>query len=67
LALGATAEAAILGGQSVVVAVQSIEQRFNYAQDWPLGSALATVLCVITALVVFPSMRGLDIDRLFRR
>jgi spermidine/putrescine transport system permease protein len=67
LALGATAEAAILGGQSVVVAVQSIEQRFNYAQDWPLGSALATVLCVITAVVVFPSMRGLDIDRLFRR
>ena len=67
LALGATGEAAILGGQSVVVAVQSIEQRFNYAQDWPLGSALATVLCVITALVVFPSMRRLDVDRLFRR
>jgi spermidine/putrescine transport system permease protein len=67
LALGATAEAAILGGQSVVVAVQSIEQRFNYAQDWPLGSALATVLCVITALVVFPLMRRLDVDRLFRR
>jgi spermidine/putrescine transport system permease protein len=67
LALGATAEAAILGGQSVVVAVQSIEQRFNYAQDWPLGSALATVLCAITALVVFPLMRRLDIDRLFRR
>ena len=67
LALGATAEAAILGGQSVVVAVQSIEQRFNYAQDWPLGSALATVLCLITALVVFPLMRRLDIDRLFGR
>jgi spermidine/putrescine transport system permease protein len=66
LALGATAEAAILGGESVVVAVQSIEQRFNYAQDWPLGSALATVLCAITALVVFPLMRRLDIDRLFR-
>jgi spermidine/putrescine transport system permease protein len=67
LSLGATGEAAILGGQSVVVAVQSIEQRFNYAQDWPLGSALATVLCVITAIVVFPLMRYLDIDRLFRR
>ena len=67
LSLGATGEAAILGGQSVVVAVQSIEQRFNYAQDWPLGSALATVLCAITAVVVFPLMRYLDIDRLFRR
>ena len=51
----------------MTVAGQSIEQRFNYAQDWPLGSALATVLCGITALVVFPLMRRLDIDRLFRR
>jgi spermidine/putrescine transport system permease protein len=67
MTLGATTEAAILGGQSVVVAVQSIEQRFNYAQDWPLGSALATVLCAFTAAVVFPLMRRLDIDALFRR
>ena len=67
LSLGATSEATMLGGQSVTVVGLSIEQRFNYAQDWPLGSALATVLCLITALVVFPLMRRLDIDRLLRR
>ena len=67
LALGATAESHMLGGQSAVPIGYVIEQRFNYAQDWPLGSALTTVLCVITALLIFPLMSRLDIDRLFRR
>jgi spermidine/putrescine transport system permease protein len=67
LALGATQESTILGGQAVTVVGQSIEQRFNYAQDWPLGSALATVLCAITAVVVLPLLRRLEIDRLFGR
>lgn len=67
LALGATTESTILGGQAVTVVGQSIEQRFNYAQDWPLGSALATILCLLTALIAFPLMRRLDIDRLLRR
>lgn len=67
LALGATQESTILGGQAVTVVGQSIEQRFNYAQDWPLGSALATVLCAITAIVVLPLLRRLEIDRLFGR
>lgn len=67
LALGATQESTILGGQAVTVVGQSIEQRFNYAQDWPLGSALATVLCAMTAVVVLPLLRRLEIDRLFGR
>jgi spermidine/putrescine transport system permease protein len=67
LALGATTEAHILGGQSAVPVVHAIEQRFNYAQDWPLGSALATVLCAITAALVFPLISRLNIDRLFSR
>lgn len=67
LALGATTEAHILGGQSAVPVVHAIEQRFNYAQDWPLGSALATVLCLITAVLVFPLLSRLNIDRLFAR
>jgi spermidine/putrescine transport system permease protein len=40
LSFGAVAESGILGGRSVVVIAQAIEQRFSYAQDWPLGSAL---------------------------
>jgi spermidine/putrescine transport system permease protein len=67
LALGANAEAAILGGQAVSVATRAIEQRFNYAQDWPLGAALTMLIILITALVVFPIMRRLDFDRLIRR
>lgn len=64
LALGANAEAAILGGQAVTVATRAIEQRFSYAQDWPLGAALTMLIILITALVVLPVMRRLDFDRL---
>jgi spermidine/putrescine transport system permease protein len=67
LVLGATSESHMLGGQSAVPIGFAIEQRFNYAQDWPLGSALATVLCAITALLVFPLLSRLDLDRLFGR
>lgn len=67
LSLGANAEASILGGRAVVVATQAIEQRFNYAQDWPLGSALTVLVILVTAAVVFPIMRRIDLDRLIRR
>lgn len=67
LSLGANAEAAILGGQAVNVITHAIEQRFNYAQDWPLGSALTVLVIAVTALVVFPIMRRIDLDRLIRR
>jgi spermidine/putrescine transport system permease protein len=67
LALGANAEAAILGGRAVVVAAQAIEQRFNYAQDWPLGSALTILVILITMAIVLPLMRRIDLDRLIRR
>ena len=67
LSLGAYSEASILGGRAVVVAAQAIEQRFNYAQDWPLGSALTVLIIVVTMAVVFPIMRRIDLDRLIRR
>lgn len=64
LSLGANSEAAILGGQAVTVATHAIEQRFNYAQDWPLGAALTMLIILITALVILPVMRRLDFGRL---
>jgi spermidine/putrescine transport system permease protein len=67
LALGANAEAAILGGRAVVVVSQAIEQRFTYAQDWPLGSALTVLVILVTAAVVFPVLSRIDLDRLIRR
>lgn len=66
-ALGANAEAAILGGQAVTVITRAIEQRFGYAQDWPLGAALTVLVILVTAALVFPALRRLDLDRLLGR
>lgn len=67
LALGTASEASILGGQAVVVIAKAIEQRFTYAQDWPLGSALTVVVAAITALLVLPLLGRLDVARLMKR
>lgn len=45
----------------------AIEQRFNYAQDWPMGAALSMLVIAITAVIVLPIMARLDLDRLTRR
>ena len=37
LAVGAIAEAKVLGGQSVIPITHDIEIAFTYAQNWPLG------------------------------
>jgi len=67
LCLGANAEAAILGGRAVTVITTAIEQRFNYAQDWPMGAALTVLVIVVTALVVWPGLRRIDLNRIIRR
>jgi spermidine/putrescine transport system permease protein len=67
LSFGANAEAAILGGQAVTVVAKAIEQRFSYAQDWPLGSALTVLVAAVTAAAVFPAIRRLDFGRIMRR
>lgn len=67
LSLGANAEMNILGGQAVTVIANAIEQRFNYAQDWPLGAALTVLTVLVTAAVVFPVLRRIDVDSLARR
>jgi len=67
LSLGANAEMNILGGQAVTVITNAIEQRFNYAQDWPLGAALTVLTVLLTAAVVFPVLQRIDVDSLARR
>ena len=67
LSLGANAEMNILGGQAVTVIANAIEQRFNYAQDWPLGAALTVLTVLVTAAVVFPVLQRIDVDSLARR
>jgi len=67
LCLGANAEAAILGGRAVTVITMSIEQRFNHAQDWPMGAALTVLVILVTAALVWPVLRRIDLNRIIRR
>jgi spermidine/putrescine transport system permease protein len=67
LCLGANAEAAILGGRAVTVITAAIEQRFNYAQDWPMGAALTVIVIIVTAIIVLPVLSRLDLNKLTGR
>ena len=67
LCIGANAEAAILGGRAVTVITTAIEQRFSFAQDWPMGAALTVLVIAITAAIVLPVLAKLDLNRLTRR
>ncbi|MFC7053979.1 ABC transporter permease [Hansschlegelia quercus] len=67
LAVGAVAESKILGGQSVIVATHDIEIAFTYAQNWPLGSALALILTIIVGALSLIALTKLDLDRILGR
>lgn len=67
LAVGAIAEAKLLGGANIVVIAHAIQHEFTYAQNWPLGSAISMITIVITGVLVFVVMRRLDLDRLLGR
>lgn len=64
LAAGAVAEAKILGGQSVITITQDIEVAFTYAQNWPMGSALALILVLIVSGLALSAMARLDLDKI---
>ncbi|MNL68556.1 Spermidine/putrescine transport system permease protein PotB [compost metagenome] len=64
LGVGAIAEAKILGGQSVIMIAQDIEVAFTYAQNWPLGSALAILLVLIVSGLALYVLSKLDLDRI---
>jgi spermidine/putrescine transport system permease protein len=67
LAVGAVAEAKILGGQSVIVITHDIEIAFTYSQNWPLGSALAVLLMLIIGGLTLFVMSKIDLDRVLGR
>jgi spermidine/putrescine transport system permease protein len=67
LGIGATAEAKILGGQSVIVISHDIEIAFTYAQNWPLGSALAVVVTVFIGALTLALLGRIDLDRILGR
>jgi spermidine/putrescine transport system permease protein len=67
LAVGAIAEAKVLGGQSVIPISHDIEIAFTYAQNWPLGAALAVLLTLVVGGLVLLVLGRLDLDRILGR
>jgi spermidine/putrescine transport system permease protein len=67
LAVGAIVEAKVLGGQRVIPIVHDIELAFTYAQNWPLGAALAVLLMLVVASLVLLVLRRFDLDIILGR
>jgi spermidine/putrescine transport system permease protein len=67
LAVGAIVEAKVLGGQRVIPIVHEIELAFTYAQNWPLGSALAVLLMLVVGALVLLVLRRFDLDTILGR
>ena len=62
LAIGAIAEAKVLGGQRVIPITQDIEIAFTYSQNWPLGAALSVLLMLVVGTMVVLALRRFDLD-----
>jgi len=67
LAVGAIAEYKVLGGQQVIPITHDIEIAFTYAQNWPLGAALAVLLMLIVGVLVLVALWRFDLDRFLGR
>jgi spermidine/putrescine transport system permease protein len=67
LAVGAVAEAKVLGGQSIIVITHDIEIAFTYSQNWPLGSALSVLLMIVVGTLALIGISRLDLDRILGR
>lgn len=67
LSLGADVEAAILGGGSIYTMASNIEYSFGYSQNWPLGSAQAVGLLIITIVAGVIILRTIDLQEIASR
>lgn len=67
LAIGAIAEAKVLGGQRIIPITHDIEIAFTYAQNWPLGAALSVLLMLVVGVLVILALRRFDLDRFLGR
>jgi spermidine/putrescine transport system permease protein len=67
LAVGAIAEFKVLGGQKVIPITHDIEIAFTYAQNWPLGAALAVLLMLVVGVLVLMILRRFDLDTVLGR
>jgi spermidine/putrescine transport system permease protein len=67
LAVGALAEAKVLGGQRVIPITHDIEIAFTYAQNWPLGAAVSVLLMLVVGTLVLLVLRRFDLDTIVGR
>jgi len=67
LAIGAIAEAKVLGGQQIIPITHDIEIAFTYSQNWPLGAALAVLLMLVVGVLVMLALRRFDLDTFLGR
>jgi spermidine/putrescine transport system permease protein len=67
LAVGAIAEAKVLGGQTIIPITHDIEIAFTYAQNWPLGAALAVLLMLVVGALVLVALKRFDLDAILGR
>ncbi|WP_239025002.1 ABC transporter permease [Rhodoligotrophos defluvii] len=67
LAVGAIAEAKVLGGQRIIPIAHDIEIAFTYAQNWPLGAALSVLLMLVVGTFVLIVLRRFDLDSILGR
>jgi len=67
LSLGANVEAQILGGGSIFTMASNIEYSFGYSQNWPLGSAQAVGLLIITVVAGILILQRIDLQEIASR
>jgi spermidine/putrescine transport system permease protein len=67
LAVGAIAEAKVLGGQRIIPITHDIEIAFTYSQNWPLGAALSVLLMLVVGALVLLVLRRFDLDQILGR
>jgi spermidine/putrescine transport system permease protein len=56
-----------MGGQRIIPITHDIEIAFTYAQNWPLGAALAVLLMFVVGVLVLLALRRFDLDRFLGR
>ena len=67
LAIGAIAEAKVVGGQRIIPITHDIEIAFTYSQNWPLGAALSVLLMLVVGALVLVVLRRFDLDAILGR
>ncbi|ELY68967.1 ABC transporter permease [Natrinema versiforme] len=67
LSLGAEVEAELLGGGTIYTAASNISYSFGYSQNWPLGSAQAVGLLLITTVCGVVILRTIDLTEIASR